>query len=91
MYADQENHARVILVIRTAIDSQYTLQTPAIPTNYPIWTYVASNRQLILGRQNVIPAIIVDAYRYSRNDHIHRDLGVKLVSELKQDFAETHK
>lgn len=63
-----------------------------------IWTYgialwgcsKKSNQQLIQTRQNVILRIIVDAYRYSRNDGIHRDLAIKSVSEVIRDIAKTH-
>lgn len=64
----------------------------------PIWTYglalwgctAKSNREIIQRRQNIILRAIVDAHRYSRNDDIHADLGMKMVKDVIQEFAQSH-
>lgn len=64
----------------------------------PIWTYgiqlwacaSKTNINRIQARQSVILRAIADAYRYSRNDDIHRDLGVSFVQEVIKDFANKH-
>lgn len=53
---------------------------------------VKSNMNLVQKLQNIIIIhAIVDAYRFSRNKDIHKDLHVKSVNDvLKKEFAATH-
>lgn len=64
----------------------------------PIWSYGAqiwgcaknSTRKIIQARQNIILRSIVNAYRYSRNDDIHRDLGIEMIDEVIAQQAQAH-
>lgn len=64
----------------------------------PIWTYGAqlwgctkqSNRNIIQRSQSKFLRAAVNAYRFTRNEDIHRDLGIKMVDEVIRDIAGRH-
>jgi hypothetical protein len=64
----------------------------------PIWLYGAvlwgcaskTNIDVIQRCQNSILRSIVNAYRYERNDAIHRDLRIATVAEVIRDAATKH-
>uniref|UniRef100_A0A0K8T2N3 RNA-directed DNA polymerase from transposon X-element n=2 Tax=Lygus hesperus TaxID=30085 RepID=A0A0K8T2N3_LYGHE len=64
----------------------------------PIWTYgiqlwgcaKKSNIKTIQTRQNIILRSIVQAPWFMRNDDIHRDLRVEMVTEIIAKYARKH-
>jgi len=64
----------------------------------PIWTYGAqlwgcaktSNRMIIQRSQNKFLRAAVHAYRYTRNEDIHRDLNINPVDKVIQEIATRH-
>ncbi len=61
----------------------------------PIWTYgaqlwgcaIQSNRMVIQRSQNKFLRAAVNAFRYTRNEDIHRDFGIKTVDDIIQEIA----
>lgn len=64
----------------------------------PVWTYgiqlwgctKKTNTQIIQQFQNKVLRGIVNAPWYIRNDDLHRDLNIQVVSEIIKKYAEAH-
>jgi hypothetical protein len=65
---------------------------------HPVWSYGIqlwgcasdSNIQVIQHYQNKVLKYIVNAPRYVRNSDLHRDLGIKTVTDTMAKFAKSH-
>ncbi len=78
---------------KTSLQSKLTIYKTIIK---PIWTYgiqlwgctKPSNRLIIQRSQSKFLRVLVDAYRYTRNEEIHRDLDIPWVDEVIRVFAQ---
>lgn len=65
----------------------------------PIWLYgiqvwgctKQSNRNIIQKCQNKFLRLITKAYRYVSNSEIHKDLKIKMINEVVEEYAGKHK